>query len=158
MLTHINEEGRAKMVDVGDKQITSRTAKASGIIKMNKEVIDLINENQIPKGNVLNTAQVAGILAAKNTSNIIPMCHGINIESCDIEFNIENEYIEVICIAKVEGKTGIEMEVLTGASVALLTIYDMCKAIDKSMEISSVSLLEKTGGKSGHYIKEKNYG
>ncbi len=158
MLTHINKDGRAHMVDISDKTTTKRFAKASGKIFLNEKTIKLINEDNIPKGNVLNTAQVAGIMAVKKTSELIPMCHGLNVASCDIEFKINENNIEVICSVVVSDKTGIEMEALTGTSIALLTIYDMCKAVDKTMEISEISLLEKKGGKSGHYIKEENNG
>ncbi len=148
MLTHLNEKGLSKMVDVGEKNITKRRAVASGKILMKSETIKLLQGNKISKGNVLNTAQVAGIMALKETSRLIPMCHGINVEGCDIDFEVNSDHINVICNSVVTAKTGIEMEVLTGVSVALLTIYDMCKAVDKDMVITDISLLEKTGGKS----------
>ncbi len=154
MLTHINNDGRSKMVDVSEKTVSNRSAKAVGKIFMNSSTIDLLKNNEIPKGNVLNTAQVAGIMAVKKTSELIPMCHPISIDGCDINFEISVDYIKVICEANIKAKTGIEMEVLTGVNVALLTIYDMCKAIDKEMIIGEITLLEKHGGKSGSYIKE----
>ncbi len=156
MLTHLNKEGRSKMVDVSEKNITQRSAVAAGKIFMREETIELLKNNKIPKGNVLNTAQVAGIMAVKKTSELIPMCHPISIDGCDIDFKFSKNYITVYCKANILAKTGIEMEVLTGVNIALLTIYDMCKAIDKEMVITDITLLEKHGGKSGSYVKE-NY-
>ncbi|MFV0424072.1 MAG: cyclic pyranopterin monophosphate synthase MoaC [Bacilli bacterium] len=154
MFTHINKDGRSKMVDVGDKVISKRSAKAMGKIFMDPKTIILLKDNNIPKGNVLNTAQVAGIMAIKKTSDLIPMCHTINVDSCDIDFEMYDNYIKVVCVASINAKTGIEMEVLMGVNVTLLTIYDMCKAVDKSMIISDITLLEKHGGKSGSYVRE----
>lgn len=154
MFTHLNENGRSKMVDVSNKEITNRSAKAVGTIYMNCKTIELLKDNNIPKGNVLNTAQVAGIMAVKKTSELIPMCHGISIDGCNIEFEINDNNIKVFCEANIKAKTGIEMEVLTGVNIALLTIYDMCKAVDKNMVISDIMLIEKHGGKSGSYIRE----
>lgn len=151
--THLNEDGLARMVDVSQKETTSRTAKASGKIYINKDTINKIYENNMKKGNVLAVAQVAGIMALKQTSNLIPMAHNINILGSDITFTRHEDYIECECEARCSGTTGIEMEVITGVSMALITIYDMCKAIDKDMVISDIKLLEKTGGKSGHYIR-----
>lgn len=151
--THLNEDGLARMVDVSQKETTSRTAKASGKIYINKDTINKIYENNMKKGNVLAVAQVAGIMALKQTSNLIPMAHNINILGSDITFIRHEDYIECECEARCSGTTGIEMEVITGVSMALVTIYDMCKAIDKDMVISDIKLLEKTGGKSGHYIR-----
>ncbi len=154
MLTHINENGRSKMVDISEKKVSNRRAVAVGKIFMQPTTISLLKNNEIPKGNVLNTAQVAGIMAVKKTSELIPMCHPISVDGVDIDFEVNDDYIKVVCMANIKAKTGIEMEVLTGASIALLTIYDMCKAVDKEMMISEVTLLEKHGGKSGSYIKE----
>lgn len=154
MLTHINKDGRSKMVDVSEKVVSNRSAKAVGKIYMKPSTIELLKNNEIPKGNVLNTAQVAGIMAVKKTSELIPMCHPISIDGCDIDFEINDDYIKVTCVANIKAKTGIEMEVLTGVNVALLTIYDMCKAVDKEMIMSEITLLEKHGGKNGSYIKE----
>ncbi len=148
MFTHLNEQKKARMVDVGSKKSNDRYARAVGKIFLSEETVNLINQDNIPKGNVLNTAQVAGIMASKNTANLIPMCHNLNIESCNINFETGVDYIEVSCEAKIHAKTGIEMEVLTGVSVTLLTIYDMCKAVDKNMQIGEIKLVEKTGGKS----------
>ncbi|WP_293982184.1 cyclic pyranopterin monophosphate synthase MoaC [uncultured Clostridium sp.] len=156
-LTHFDSNGNAIMVDVSEKNITQRVAIAKGKIYVNKSVIDAIISNSVEKGDVLGVARVAGIMGVKKTSELIPMCHPLMITKCSIDFNIDedNNYIEAICTAKVNGKTGVEMEALTGVNIALLTIYDMCKAIDKTMEISEVHLARKTGGKSGDFINEK---
>ncbi|MBI6872515.1 cyclic pyranopterin monophosphate synthase MoaC [Clostridium aciditolerans] len=150
-LTHINEQGRAKMVDVSEKEDTAREAIAVGSIYMKKETLERIKEGGIKKGDVLSVAQVGGIMGAKNTSNIIPMCHPINISGCNISFKLdfENLKIDIEASAKTVGKTGIEMEALTAVSIAALTIYDMCKAIDREMTISNIMLVKKSGGKSG---------
>lgn len=155
-LTHINEQGRARMVDVSNKGETVREAEALAVISMKKETLERIIEGTISKGDVLSVAQVAGIMGAKRTPDIIPMCHPIMISGCDINFRIDNENnkIEIRAAARTTGKTGIEMEVLTAASVAALTIYDMCKAIDRGMVISDVMLLKKSGGKSGIYERK----
>lgn len=148
--THFNESGRAKMVDVSQKEVTSRTAVAKGRIFMQRETLEKVIEGSMKKGDVLAVSQVGGILGAKKTWDLIPMCHNIMISGLDIDFNIDKEsnFIEATCTAKTAGTTGIEMEALTGVSVALLTIYDMCKAVDKHMTISDIKLFEKTGGKS----------
>ncbi|AWI05247.1 cyclic pyranopterin monophosphate synthase MoaC [Clostridium drakei] len=150
-LTHINDEGRAKMVDVSEKNDTEREAIAKGSIYMKEETLKRINDGGIKKGDVLSVAQVGAIMGAKNTSHIIPMCHPIMISGCDIRFNLdfENFKIDIEAITKTVGKTGIEMEALTAVSVAALTIYDMCKAIDRGMVISDIMLMRKSGGKSG---------
>jgi cyclic pyranopterin phosphate synthase len=154
-LTHINEEGLAYMVDVSNKKITSRKAVASGRIIMKQTTLEKVYNNEMSKGNVLAVAQVAGIQAVKETSRLIPMAHNINILGADIKFNRLEEGIEVICSASCEYTTGIEMEVIVGASIALATIYDMTKAVDKDMVITDIMLLEKTGGKSGDYKRFK---
>ena len=155
-LTHINEEGRAKMVDVSEKQDTIREAVAVGAISMRRETLDRIKEGSISKGDVLSVAQVGGIMGAKSTPQIIPMCHPIMISGCDISFKLdfENNKIEITGVTKTVGKTGIEMEALTAVSVAALTIYDMCKAIDKEMVINNIMLVKKTGGKSGLFERK----
>jgi len=153
--THINEEGLAYMVDVSEKKSTSRSAKAYGKILMDKETVKKVYENEMVKGNVLATAQVGGIMALKNTANLIPMCHNILILGCDISFERYEDGIGVYCTAKTTGNTGIEMEVIVGVNIALATIYDMCKAVDKNMVITDIKLLEKTGGKSGTYIRQE---
>lgn len=156
-LSHFDEKGNAIMVDVSEKNITKREAIAKGKIFVNKLIIDAVKNNKVEKGDVLGVARVAGIMAVKRTWELIPMCHPLMITKCSIDFSINEEesYIEAICTAKVNGKTGVEMEALTGVNIALLTIYDMCKAIDKTMEISEVHLCKKTGGKSGVFIYEK---
>jgi len=156
-LTHINEQGRAKMVDVSEKDETIRVAVASGNVYMKRETLDRINEGSVVKGDVLAVAQVAGIMGAKKTSDIIPMCHPIMISSCDINFslNFEENKVEITATAKTTGQTGIEMEALTAVTIAGLTIYDMCKAIDREMIISDVMLMKKSGGKSGVFERNK---
>lgn len=155
-LTHINEEGRAKMVDVSEKDDTSREAVAVGSIYMKRETLERVKEGTVKKGDVLSVAQVGGIMGSKNTPHIIPMCHPIMISGCDISFNINFEKckIDIKAITKTVGKTGVEMEALTAVSVAALTIYDMCKAIDKEMIISDVMLVKKSGGKSGVFERK----
>lgn len=157
-LTHFNEDGRAKMVDVSDKDITHRIAIAKGKIKMKTETLKTILDGESKKGDVLGTAQIGGIMGAKQTASLIPMCHNIMISGIDIKFEINNEQSEItiIATAKTDSKTGIEMEAMMAVSIAALTIYDMCKAIDRSMKISDVQLVEKRGGKSGTYILEEN--
>lgn len=150
-LTHFNDKGRAHMVEVGDKGVTKRMAKAEGKILLSEEILSMIEEGSMKKGDVLGVAQVAGIMAAKKTSEIIPMCHNIFLTGVDIDFEILEDGVKSIASVKTEGKTGVEMEALTAVSVSLLTIYDMCKAIDKGMEIIDIRLLEKMGGKSGKY-------
>ncbi len=155
VLTHINEDGYAKMVDVSEKNVTKRMARAVGEIHTTKETIELIKNGQIKKGDVLAVAQVAGIIALKNTDRLIPMCHSIGVDSADIKFKIFDTYIKVYCEAICTGKTGIEMETIVGVNIALATIYDMCKAVDKRMVIKNIYLLEKTGGKSGHFVVDE---
>lgn len=149
--THIDQLGHAKMVDVGDKEKTKRVAVASGIIHMKAETIANINEHKIGKGNVLTVAKVAGIMAAKKTSELIPMCHQVPLDSVDIEFKVLDAKIECQVSVHTSYKTGVEMEALVGCNIALTTIYDMVKAVDKTMRISDVKVIEKTGGKSGDF-------
>jgi cyclic pyranopterin phosphate synthase len=155
--THINEEGRARMVDVSSKAETLREAVASARIYMKKETLERISEGNIKKGDVLAVAQVAGIMGAKSTSQIIPMCHPIMLSGCDISFkyDIEKNSIDITAVVKNTGQTGVEMEALTAVSTAALTIYDMCKAVDKEMIISDIMLLKKSGGKSGDFERER---
>lgn len=155
--THFDEHGKAVMVDVTEKKETVRTATATGKITVNEKVYRAIEEGTVEKGDVLGVAVTAGIMGAKRTSELIPMCHILPITNCRIQFemNPEKREIDCYCTVKVTGKTGVEMEALTGVSVALLTIYDMCKALDKSMEIGEIYLIKKTGGKSGSYICDK---
>lgn len=154
-LTHFDAEGNAVMVDVSGKQITSRTAVASGKIRVNESVMEAVLAGTVAKGDVLGVARVAGIMAVKQTPSLIPMCHTLLIAKCGIEFEVDRGKLEIkaVCTAKVEGKTGVEMEALTGVSVALLTIYDMCKAIDKRMELGEIHLETKSGGKSGDFVR-----
>lgn len=149
-LTHFDENGKAVMVDVTDKDITVRTAVATGKITVNQEVYDAIDQGTVKKGDVLGVAATAGIMGAKRTSELIPMCHILPITNCHMKFERDSEKREIhcYCTVKVTGKTGVEMEALTGVSIALLTIYDMCKALDKHMKIGEVYLVDKTGGKS----------
>lgn len=152
--SHFNEDGRAKMVDVGGKDITVRTAVATGRVLVNRECFDLIKSGGMKKGDVLGTAQVAGIMGAKKTSEIIPMCHPIMINGVNITFNYNEEdlAIEIMSEVKCSGVTGVEMEALSAVSIAALTIYDMCKAVQKDMVIDQVHLVSKSGGKSGDFV------
>ncbi|MDZ5253035.1 cyclic pyranopterin monophosphate synthase MoaC [Clostridium sp. LIBA-8841] len=152
-LTHFDNKGNAVMVDVSNKNETERVAIATGTVKASSETIELIKLGQIGKGDVLGVARVAGIMAMKNTSNLIPMCHPMMITGSGIEFEIDSEKNEIIITAttKVVHKTGVEMEALTGVSIAALTIYDMCKAVDKRMVIGNIHLVKKLGGKSGEF-------
>jgi len=149
--THFDKEGKARMVDVSDKPPTAREAVATGHVSMKESTVELIKNSKVSKGDVLGVARVAGIMAAKKTSALIPMCHPLNIASVEIDFDIDvkNSKIYIESRAKVTGSTGVEMEALTAVSVAALTIYDMCKAVDRGMIISDIMLLEKRGGKSG---------
>ena len=156
-LTHLDKNGRPKMVYVGEKKDTDREAVAYGKIYLSLETFNRLKKGDLKKGDVLSTAQIAGIMGAKKTSEIIPMCHNIFITGVEMNFNLneEDNSVEITSKAKTTGKTGIEMESLTAVSVAALTIYDMCKAVDKNMVISDIKLLKKTGGKSGTYIREE---
>lgn len=157
-LTHFNEQGRAKMVDISDKEVTARTAVAKSSIQVNETIYEKITTNQIEKGDVLAVAQVAGVMAAKNTSNWIPMCHPLSLSGVDITFDWQNSdevyTLAITVTVKTTGKTGVEMEALTAASATALTIYDMVKAIDKGMIIGPTYLDAKSGGKSGDYARE----
>lgn len=155
-LSHVDASGKAKMVDVTEKKVTDREAIAYGKITMHPETLKLIQRGAMKKGAVLETARIAGIMGVKQTSNLIPMCHPLLISGIDIEFEIEDEKsIGIQVTVRTTGKTGIEIEALTGVSITALTIYDMCKAVDKEMVIGEVKLLKKTGGKSGIYIREE---
>ena len=142
--SHIDDKGKANMVDVSPKPMQTRTAVARGFIRLQKETVKLIGENEMKKGDVLTVAEIAGIQAAKKTSDLIPLCHPLQITKADVKAELKEEGVEVTATLKCIGQTGIEMEALTGASVALLTVYDMCKAVDKEMVIEQVRLLEKT--------------
>ncbi|OGW39699.1 MAG: molybdenum cofactor biosynthesis protein C [Nitrospirae bacterium RBG_13_39_12] len=152
-LTHIDKEGTAKMVDISKKPLTQREAIARGSVYMKPETLKLIEDKRVPKGDVFCVARVAGIMSAKKTSNLIPMCHPLNIALIDISFNLDRKKnkVDIEALVKITGQTGVEMEALTAVSVAALTIYDMCKAVDKGMVISDIMLMEKRGGRSGIY-------
>ena len=154
-LNHFDKNGNAVMVDVSDKLVTHRTATATGSIQVSPEIMAAVKSGNVKKGDVLGVARVAGIMGVKRTSELIPMCHPLPIQKCSVDFETDEDagVIRVFCTVKTEGKTGVEMEALTGVSTALLTIYDMCKAVDKGMELGEIHLVEKTGGKSGHYIR-----
>jgi len=155
--THLDTLGRVRMVDVSDKPQTARAAMAQGIIVMTPETLEKIQDQAVKKGNVLETARIAGIMAAKKTSELIPMCHPLNITHVQIDFFPDNEKsaIRIEASVKITGQTGVEMEALTAVTVAALTIYDMCKSYDKEMIISDIMLVEKSGGKSGSFIRSQ---
>ena len=159
-LTHIDETGAARMVDVGDKAITERVAVASAAVVMLPETLALLEQGGHKKGDVLAVARVAGIQAAKKCSDLIPLCHPLMLTSVTVDFRIDtaNSRVHIEGLCKVSGKTGVEMEALTAVSVAALTIYDMCKAVDREMEICSVGLQSKTGGKSGDWQRKEAAG
>ena len=154
MLTHFNQAGEAHMVDIGNKNISSRIAIASGLITMLPSTLDLIIAGNHKKGDVLGIARIAGIMGAKKTSDLIPLCHPISLTNVSVDFEISVANSSVSCVAKTQtiGQTGVEMEALTAVQIALLTIYDMCKAVDRGMVMSQIQLLEKSGGKSGHWV------
>ena len=156
--THINDKGQVNMVDVTAKEETIRYAKASGRIRVNRQVLDAVKDGSAAKGDVLGTARIAGIMAAKRTPELIPLCHTLLLTKVSVDFEVLEETEEICCTSEVRlrGKTGAEMEALTAVSVALLTVYDMCKAVDKAMVISQVRLEEKDGGKSGHFQRSEN--
>ncbi len=156
-LSHVDAQGRARMVDVGEKAVTAREAVATGTVRMSPEVLRLLVAGQMPKGDVLAVARVAGIMAAKKTPELIPLCHPLPISAVSVEFTPQEDagILAIAARVQVEGKTGVEMEALTAVSVAALTIYDMCKAVDKGMVISDICLLKKTGGKSGTYERSR---
>ncbi|MBM1201142.1 MULTISPECIES: cyclic pyranopterin monophosphate synthase MoaC [Pseudomonas] len=152
MLTHLDSQGRANMVDVTEKAVTSREAVAQAVVRMRPETLDMIISGGHPKGDVFAVARIAGIQAAKKTSDLIPLCHPLMLTSVKVELAAQgNDAVLIVARCKLSGQTGVEMEALTAASVAALTIYDMCKAVDRGMTIDSVRVLEKLGGKSGHF-------
>ena len=156
--THFNESGKAKMVSVDDKADTKRVAVAKGTIIMSEETFKMVVNGTHKKGDVISVAQIAGIMGAKKTSDLIPMCHNIFISGADLKFELKSKINAVNITATVStvGKTGVEMEALTAVTTAALTIYDMCKAVDKNMVIENIRLIEKLGGKSGHYLREED--
>ena len=153
-LTHLDESGTARMVDVGAKQATQRQAIAGGFIRMSGAALAAIKTGDAPKGDVLGTARIAAIMAAKKTGDLIPLCHPLSLDAVNVDFAFEDHGVRVTSTASLTGKTGVEMEAMVAASTALLTIYDMAKALDKGMVIEEVRLLEKIGGKSGHWRAE----
>ena len=153
-LNHLNDKGEAHMVDVSEKQITTRSATARARVVAAPETISIITSGTAKKGDVIATARIAGIMAAKKTSDLIPLCHPLLISKVTVDFRIEADHIDVEATVKVEGKTGVEMEALTACSVACLTIYDMLKAVDRGMTITNLRLVEKSGGKSGTFVAE----
>ena len=158
-LTHFNDEGRARMVDVSEKVKTTRVARAQAAVRMRPETMDRIRKGRIGKGDVLAVAQVAGIMAAKRTSSLIPMCHPIALTGADISFRLDDDTLWIFTQTKCTGETGVEMEALTAASAAALTVYDMCKAVQRDMQITDVRLLYKSGGKSGEFeLGDKQHG
>jgi cyclic pyranopterin phosphate synthase len=152
--THFDERGNAIMVDVSAKEVTERLAEARGNITVSAETLSAIRGGKVKKGDVLGVARIAGIMAAKRTASLIPLCHPLFFDSCAIDFTLGEDKIEAACTVKLSGKTGAEIEALTGVSAALLTIYDMCKALDRAMVIGDIRLWEKSGGKSGHFKRE----
>lgn len=154
-LSHVDERGRAHMVDVGDKPVTARVATATGSVRMSPETLRLMTDGRLPKGDVFAVARVAGILAAKKTPELIPLCHPLPVSSIDVEFtpHADSGRLDIEARVKVSGKTGVEMEALTAVSVAALTVYDMCKAVQKDVVISDIGLQHKSGGKSGIYTR-----
>ena len=154
-LSHFDEQGRSRMVDVGDKPISARMAKASGEVRMAPETLTLIRDRAHAKGDVLEVARLAGVMGAKQTPNLIPLCHSLALDAVEIDFEFpDDQTLSIVATAKVEAKTGVEMEALTAVSVAALTVYDMCKAVDRGMTIKNIRLEEKSGGRSGHYVRD----
>ena len=142
--SHLDSEGAARMVDVGEKAVVRRAAVAAGSVRMSLHTVELLRERALPKGDALNTARIAGVMAAKRTPDLIPLCHGLNLTSVDVEFEVGEGEIGIVATARASDRTGAEMEALTAVSVAALTVYDMCKAVDKGMVIGDVRLIEKT--------------
>ncbi|RLT04737.1 MAG: cyclic pyranopterin monophosphate synthase MoaC [Planctomycetota bacterium] len=152
--THFSSDGASRMVDVGEKAVTRRTARAEGFVLMQPETLRLIRDRGVAKGDVLEVARLAGIMATKRTAELIPLCHVLPLEKADVQYSFPTENkVRVEVSVSTEAKTGVEMEALTAVSVTCLTIYDMCKSVDRGMEISSIRLLEKTGGRSGHFLR-----
>jgi cyclic pyranopterin phosphate synthase len=152
-LSHFDEQGRSRMVDVGGKEVTQRMARAESFVTMQPATLALIRDQKVAKGNVFEVARLAGIMAAKRTAELIPLCHPLGLDSVEIDLQVvDDSRLRIEARAAVHGKTGVEMEALMAASVAALTVYDMCKAVDRGMILGPTRLLEKTGGKSGHYV------
>lgn len=157
-LTHVDAAGQAKMVDVGGKAITTRRAVAKAFIEMQPETLALLRENRLQKGNAIEVARLAGIMAAKKTHELIPLCHPLLLTKIDVQISMHTTGLEIESTVVCDGKTGVEMEALTACSMAALTVYDMCKSVDKSMKIKNIRLLEKTGGRSGHWRRSAEDG
>tara|TARA_B100000378_G_scaffold110856_1_gene88966 strand:- start:851 stop:1336 length:486 start_codon:yes stop_codon:yes gene_type:complete len=157
-LSHMDSQGNAKMVDVGNKPLSQRFAIARGVVRVAPNTLQLITKGGHRKGDVLSVARIAGIQAAKNCSQLIPLCHQLMLSKVDVNFELDSELslVKIVAECKVKGQTGVEMEALTAVSVAALTIYDMCKAVDKDMMIEGICLMQKSGGKSGHYQRSEN--
>ena len=154
-LTHFDDEGASRMVDIGDKPVTQRIAKAEGFVLMHPNTLRTIQQKEISKGDVLEVARLAGIMATKKTDELIPLCHSLGLDSASIDFSfLDERTVQITSTVAVSGKTGVEMEALTAVSITALTIYDMCKAIDRDIQINNVRLVEKSGGRSGHYIRD----
>lgn len=154
-LTHVDDQGRARMVDVGDKDVTRRTAVASARVLTRSDVIEKIRGGGVSKGDVIATAKIAGIMAAKRTSELIPLCHPLRIDSVRVDIDLQETEVRILATVRATDRTGVEMEALTAASIAALTVVDMCKAVDRTMEITSVRLEQKSGGKSGDFVREE---
>lgn len=153
-LSHFDDDGASRMVDVSAKPVTERLAKAEGLVLMEPDTLRTIRQREISKGDVLEVARLAGIMATKRTDELIPLCHSLGLDSASVDFDFPDDCsVRIEATVRVNGRTGVEMEALTAVSVAALTIYDMCKAIDRSMQITNVRLLEKKGGRSGHYVR-----
>jgi cyclic pyranopterin monophosphate synthase len=153
-LTHFDDSGASRMVDVGDKPVTPRRARAEAVVRMQRETLAHIRDRKIAKGDVFEVARLAGIMATKRTDELIPLCHSLGLDSATVDFEVLDETrLRIEAQVAVQGRTGVEMEAMTAVSVAALTVYDMCKAMDRGMTIESVRLLEKSGGKSGHYVR-----
>jgi len=156
-LSHFDASGASRMVDVGEKAVTRRIARASGVVRMAPETLELIQNRKGVKGDVLEVARLAGIMAAKRTPELIPLCHPLSLEAVTIDYTFESEQtLRIEAMVQVEAKTGVEMEALTAVSVAALTVYDMCKSVDRSMSIGPIQLEEKSGGRSGHWRRNPN--
>ena len=155
-LSHFDEHGDARMVDVGEKPITTRVAKASGRVEMLAETLRLIRDGQVAKGDVLAVARLAGIMAAKRTAELFPLCHTLPLDAVDVAFDfVGDTTLTITAVAKATARTGVEMEALTAVSVAALTVYDMCKAVDRQMTMGAISLEEKSGGRSGRFVRQE---
>ncbi len=152
-LTHFDDSGASRMVDVGEKAVTSRRAKAEGVIVMQAVTLALIRDRKLAKGDVLEVARLAGIMATKRTAELIPLCHSLGLDGASVDYEfLDDQQLRIEATVTVQGRTGVEMEALMAVSIAALTVYDMCKSVDRAMQITGIRLLEKTGGKSGHFV------